>query len=83
MTKMLAKLELNLEGKHHSGIDDCHNSARIFIELVEKGLNKQNILDNMQYVVYDSTRHRHMLTDKNRPKYNKKHEVQRKLNKEK
>ena len=56
MTKMLDKLKLDIEGRHHSGIDDCHNIARIFIELVKKGLAKQNILDNVQYVEYGMIR---------------------------
>lgn len=65
MKKMMDKLKLNIEGRHHSGIDDCHNIARIFIELVKKGLTKQNILDNIQYVEYRSIRRKLV------PKYTK------------
>jgi ERI1 exoribonuclease 3 len=57
MLKMLKHINMDVEGRHHSGIDDCHNIARIFIELVKKGLGKQNILDSMQYVAYDMIRH--------------------------
>jgi len=37
MTDMLAKLNLELIGRHHSGIDDCKNIARILIELLSRG----------------------------------------------
>jgi len=37
MTDMLAKLNLELIGRHHSGIDDCKNIARILIELLTRG----------------------------------------------
>ncbi|RDB28592.1 3'-5' exoribonuclease 1 [Hypsizygus marmoreus] len=35
MTSMLSQLQLPLEGKHHSGIDDCRNIARI-VERMQK-----------------------------------------------
>ena len=38
MTKMLESLNLELEGRHHSGIDDCHNTARIWIKIWEDGM---------------------------------------------
>ncbi|KAG2392048.1 hypothetical protein C9374_013533 [Naegleria lovaniensis] len=37
MLTMLNGLNLELEGKHHSGIDDCKNIARVICELVSKG----------------------------------------------
>ena len=78
MKKMLDKLNLNIEGRHHSGIDDCHNIARIFIELVKKGLSKQNLLDNIKFVEYCTIRRNP--GGKNRQKY-KKYEGMRRLNK--
>ena len=52
MVKMLAHLKLKQEGRHHSGIDDCHNIARMFMKLVDKGLDKKRFLDNVKYVDY-------------------------------
>lgn len=40
MVKMLAALNLELEGRHHSGIDDCRNISKIFVKLVQLGLTK-------------------------------------------
>lgn len=37
MAKMLKVLELELDGQHHSGIDDAKNIAKIAITLLEKG----------------------------------------------
>lgn len=37
MAGMLKKLKLELIGKHHSGIDDCHNILRIIQKLREDG----------------------------------------------
>lgn len=37
MPGMLSKLGLKLEGRHHRGIDDCVNIARISIALMKKG----------------------------------------------
>lgn len=37
MPGMLSSLNLELEGKHHSGIDDSKNIAKIAIALLEKG----------------------------------------------
>jgi ERI1 exoribonuclease 3 len=45
MQGMLDYFELELLGKHHSGIDDCKNIARIFIKLVEHGLTLESFLD--------------------------------------
>ena len=35
MTHMLELLGLELEGRHHSGIDDCRNIARIVVKTLE------------------------------------------------
>jgi inhibitor of KinA sporulation pathway (predicted exonuclease) len=43
MTGMLSILSLKLEGRHHSGIDDCHNISRIFAKLIKKGLKRRDI----------------------------------------
>lgn len=37
MTEMLEKLELQLEGKHHSGIDDCRNIANVVKRMLNNG----------------------------------------------
>ena len=37
MPTMLETLGLELEGRHHRGIDDCHNIARIALALVDRG----------------------------------------------
>jgi len=41
MVKMLKSLGLKLEGRHHRGIDDCRNIARIAQELVKRGFDPQ------------------------------------------
>ena len=38
MARMLDELELGLEGRHHRGIDDCRNLARIVVALIGQGL---------------------------------------------
>ena len=50
MVKMLNHLKLGLEGRHHSGIDDCHNIARMFIKLVDLsgGLDKKIFANNVK-----------------------------------
>lgn len=50
MAKMLSFLKLKLEGRHHSGIDDCHNIARMFIKLVSMGVDKKMFMNSMKYV---------------------------------
>jgi len=37
MVKMLAALDLELQGRHHRGIDDCRNIARVVLELASRG----------------------------------------------
>eukprot|EP00472_Partenskyella_glossopodia_P003076 CAMPEP_0197528588 /NCGR_PEP_ID=MMETSP1318-20131121/25636_1 /TAXON_ID=552666 /ORGANISM="Partenskyella glossopodia, Strain RCC365" /LENGTH=480 /DNA_ID=CAMNT_0043083743 /DNA_START=96 /DNA_END=1538 /DNA_ORIENTATION=- len=37
MANMLDELEMKLEGRHHSGIDDCKNIARIAIRMMNDG----------------------------------------------
>ncbi|RNA18087.1 ERI1 exoribonuclease 3-like [Brachionus plicatilis] len=37
MPTMLQMLNLNLEGRHHSGIDDCRNIAKIAKEMAQRG----------------------------------------------
>jgi len=39
MTDMLKNLDLDLEGRHHSGIDDCRNLARCVLELLKRGFS--------------------------------------------
>jgi 3'-5' exoribonuclease 1/ERI1 exoribonuclease 3 len=39
MERMLAACELELEGRHHCGLDDTKNLARCVIFLLEKGYN--------------------------------------------
>eukprot|EP00698_Gefionella_okellyi_P008328 TRINITY_DN2061_c0_g1_i1.p1 TRINITY_DN2061_c0_g1~~TRINITY_DN2061_c0_g1_i1.p1 ORF type:complete len:324 (+),score=77.35 TRINITY_DN2061_c0_g1_i1:40-1011(+) len=42
MADLLAKLNLPLKGRHHSGIDDCRNIAAITIKLMQDGCLMQN-----------------------------------------
>ncbi|CAM9373912.1 unnamed protein product, partial [Heterosigma akashiwo] len=37
MAGMLRKSDLVLEGRHHSGIDDCKNIGRLLIQLCKDG----------------------------------------------
>ena len=37
MARMLDVMGIELTGRHHSGIDDCRNTAKIVIRLLEKG----------------------------------------------
>jgi inhibitor of KinA sporulation pathway (predicted exonuclease) len=37
MPNMLKKLKIELTGKHHSGIDDCKNLAKVVIEMIKRG----------------------------------------------
>ena len=47
MAKMLKFLNLKLDGRHHSGIDDCKNTAKIFEKLVRKGIRFENLKLNL------------------------------------
>jgi inhibitor of KinA sporulation pathway (predicted exonuclease) len=40
MLSMLSFLNLNLEGRHHSGIDDTKNIAKIMMRMIGEGHNK-------------------------------------------
>ena len=42
MVGMLNYLGLQLEGRHHSGIDDCHNISRIAIYLLKNNISLSN-----------------------------------------
>jgi len=42
MTDMLKKLNIPLEGKHHSGIDDSRNIAKIMIKMIQDGHKYDN-----------------------------------------
>jgi len=44
MVGMLKGLELELEGRHHCGLDDCRNIARILIELLKRGSVNEEML---------------------------------------
>lgn len=56
MTSMLQELNLKLEGRHHSGIDDARNITKIVVELIKRGavlqitrdLTKPHIDENLQ-----------------------------------
>lgn len=50
MAFMLDYLKLKLDGRHHSGIDDCANISKIFIELVNRGLTKDMFLQYVEYI---------------------------------
>ena len=38
MLGMLEHFKLSLDGKHHSGIDDCRNISKIVLKILEKGV---------------------------------------------
>jgi ERI1 exoribonuclease 3 len=42
MDQMLKDLELNLDGKHHSGINDSKNISKILVTLLKKGATLTN-----------------------------------------
>jgi inhibitor of KinA sporulation pathway (predicted exonuclease) len=60
MVGMLNELRLDLVGRHHSGIDDSRNIARILIELVNRGatlvVTSSNHGDNEDHVFLKSSR---------------------------
>ena len=37
MADMLKQLRMKLQGRHHSGIDDCRNTARILVRMMNEG----------------------------------------------
>eukprot|EP01133_Synstelium_polycarpum_P006741 gene6741-7835_t len=39
MTDMLAKLHIPLQGRHHSGLDDCLNISSVAIKMLKDGCN--------------------------------------------
>lgn len=41
MPGMLSRLNLSLDGRHHSGIDDCCNIAKILIQMLKDGAEIQ------------------------------------------
>jgi ERI1 exoribonuclease 3 len=43
MTDMLSRSGLELEGKHHSGIDDTRNIARVLWKMIEDGYSKPRV----------------------------------------
>ena len=44
MPQMLDYFKLKLDGKHHSGIDDCYNISKIAIELLKKNVKWGNTI---------------------------------------
>jgi inhibitor of KinA sporulation pathway (predicted exonuclease) len=53
MSGMLQFLNLELEGRHHSGIDDSRNIGNIFCKLVTMGLTKDMFVKYIQTVDYN------------------------------
>lgn len=47
MPSMLKKLQLELEGRHHSGIDDCKNILRIAEKLLVTGWDPNDTLPSV------------------------------------
>eukprot|EP01080_Neovahlkampfia_damariscottae_P002837 gene2837-4244_t len=47
MTDMLEYYNLELEGRHHSGIDDCDNIANVTIEMFKNGIS---LVPTTQYI---------------------------------
>lgn len=48
MDGMLKRLNLTLDGKHHSGIDDCKNIAKIAIELLSSKIDFRKYITNLK-----------------------------------
>lgn len=46
MTDMLTKLNIKLEGRHHSGIDDCKNITKVLVRMLDDGYEVEKILVN-------------------------------------
>jgi ERI1 exoribonuclease 3 len=44
MTSMLKKLGMKIQGRHHSGIDDCKNILRIVERMLDDGWNPSSDL---------------------------------------
>lgn len=53
MAEMLDHAKLTLDGKHHSGIDDCRNIGKILQRVVEKGG-----VDSFQVIVVDKEKYK-------------------------
>jgi len=43
MKSMLGKLNLSLDGRHHSGIDDCKNITKILFKMIDDGYKEPSI----------------------------------------
>lgn len=53
MIKMLEYLNIQLEGKHHSGIDDCKNTAKIWQKMIVDGYQlDQGIIQHVDKKLY-------------------------------
>lgn len=50
MTTMLDELDFKLEGRHHSGIDDCRNIARICARMLQDGWKPSATTNRGTYV---------------------------------
>ena len=46
LMNMIKTIKEKFEGRQHSGIVDCHNTAKIMIKMVKDGLKKENIYVN-------------------------------------
>jgi len=80
MVNMLNFLNINLEGRHHSGIDDCRNIASIFRKIISDGyILNNNLVINVDIQNYqiehknsdkeiDKTRLRNLRTNKKNKK---------------
>jgi inhibitor of KinA sporulation pathway (predicted exonuclease) len=49
MVKMLRHLAIKLEGRHHSGIDDCRNTAKIWMRMIKDGYKLDRQMVNHLY----------------------------------
>lgn len=39
MKSMLKALHIPLTGRHHCGLDDCHNTAKVVVEILNRGID--------------------------------------------
>ncbi len=57
MKSMLEDLGLSLDGRHHSGIDDCRNITKILVTLIKRGSSLRNGWVKPRMLVQKSRRH--------------------------
>jgi inhibitor of KinA sporulation pathway (predicted exonuclease) len=75
MKEMLEKMNLTLDGRHHSGIDDSRNIAKIVLHLIKSGMQVTNKFEMKNKILKEREREEHKKSDKveNKQKQQKNH----------